>query len=76
MAKATQAIRRETKLANRSNAANQFRQPLARLREALAEIRPLWDRLDPEQRATIEANDPVLQMARSLYDELRGWFDA
>lgn len=70
------AKKRETKLTNRSNAANQFRSPLDRFRGSLAEIRPLWDRLDPEQRATIEAKDPVLQMARALYDELGGFFDA
>lgn len=53
-----------------------MRRPLARLREALAEIRPLWDRLDPEQRATVEAKDAVLQMARQLHDELGAFFDA
>jgi hypothetical protein len=70
------AKRRETTLVNRGNAVNQFRQPLLRFRAALAEIKPLWDRLTPEHREQMLAADPVLGMARKLYDELKGWFDA
>ncbi len=74
--------RRAVQLTGRADLAAQLRneermrRPLARLRESLAEIRPLWDRLQPEQRETIEAKDPVLQLARELYDELGKFFDA
>lgn len=67
---------RETNLSGRNNAANQFREPLNRFTDALAEIRPLWDRLTPEHRERVLEADPVLGMARELYAELGGWFDA
>ena len=69
------AKQRDTHLTGRANAANQFRQPLKRFRDSLAESRELWDRLEPEQRERIAAADPVLTMARDLYAELGGWFD-
>ena len=53
-----------------------FRQPLERLTAALDSRRDLWQRLTPEQRASVEAIDPVLQLARQLHAELGGWFDA
>lgn len=74
MAKKLQPAR-DTRLTGRANAANQFRQPLQRFRDALAESRELWDRLEPEQRERIEERDPLLKLARQVYDELRGWFD-
>jgi hypothetical protein len=67
--------RRDTRLTGRANAANQFRQPLKRFRDALNESRALWDRLEPEQRERIAERDPLLKLARQVYDELRGWFD-
>ncbi len=76
MAQNTQvADTRRTNLTGSAAAANQFRQPLQRFRDELANRRDLWARLQPEQRATIEAKDPVLQLARELYDELKEWFD-
>ena len=67
--------RRDTRLTGRAALANQFRQPLQRFRDALAESRELWDRLEPEQRARITERDPLLKLARQVYDELKGWFD-
>jgi len=55
--------------------ANQFKQPLAKFREALEARRELWQRLTPEQRERVLAADPVLTMAKALHTELGGWFD-
>jgi hypothetical protein len=66
----------KTKFSNAASSVNQFKQPTSRFTDELAKRRELWDRLTPEHREQMLAADPVLGMARKLYDELKGWFDA
>lgn len=72
---AKQRVSKRHQFTDAAKGANQFRQALVKFRSALDERRELWDRLTPEQWARVEAIDPVLQLARQMHDELKGWFD-
>jgi len=52
----------------------QFNQPFANFANKMEERRELWSKLTPEQRAVFEAADPVMQKARSVYNDLKEWF--